>query len=391
MRPVIICGPMPGPGAGAVGGVAVHTHQLAAHLRHDGRRVRVMDDTRPFEAEETGDVLGVRGAAPADTLRIALSHPVRAAGILVRALAGRHAVPGVIPPSTAFTRSLLIAETAHSLPDAVLHIQQTDYRPLYARWAGAGQPLVIAVHGLWLLQAPVGRLPVAVAQRNLSHAAAVVTPSHALAAEVATLGVPAERVRVIPNGVDHAIFRPRDREACREALGLEVDGALAVYVGRLTTAKGVGDLLEAWSGVSRGLRDATLALVGPDEEALAGRLPGVIAPGPVPPETAALWLGAADVVVVPSHYEGFGLSALEAMASARPVVATRVGGLAEVVSDDIGSLVPPHEPDALARAVLEMLSDPVAAREAGSAAAVAATAYSWEAAADAYGRLYDDL
>ncbi|MDZ4177867.1 MAG: glycosyltransferase, partial [Coriobacteriia bacterium] len=83
--------------------------------------------------------------------------------------------------------------------------------------------------------------------------------------------------------------------------------------------------------------------------------------------------------------------ALEAMASARPVVATRVGALPEVVAADAGTLVEPHDPEALAAALLGMLENPDAAVAAGLAGAHVAANYSWEATALAFGRLYDEL
>jgi glycosyltransferase involved in cell wall biosynthesis len=309
----------------------------------------------------------------------------------VRALRGR-GVTALIPATTAITRSLLIADALRATPEAVLHIQQADYRPLYADWAGARLQRVIAVHGLGMLHPGAAPGLEALVRSNLAGATAVVTPSDWLASELGALGVAESNIRVIPNGVDHTVFRPRERSACRTELNLDADTPLVVYVGRLTIAKGVVDLLKAWTRVRRTFPTAHLALVGPASDSMPG-LPsaGVLTPGAVDAATAALWLSAADVVAVPSHYEGFGLSALEAMASARPVVATRVGGLPEVVTADAGALVDPHDPDALATALLGMLEDPDGASATGLVGTRAAAKYSWEATALAFGKLYDEL
>ncbi|MDZ4178614.1 MAG: glycosyltransferase family 4 protein [Coriobacteriia bacterium] len=391
MRPVAISGPLPGADAGSVGGVAVHTERLADGLARTGREVLVLDDSHPADRPQTGAV-GVRGAGARHIGALALRHPAHSAATAARALYGHRQAASFVPAATAITRSLLIAEALRTTPAAVLHIQQADYRPLYADWAGARLSRVIAVHGLGMLHATARPGLEALVRSNLAGAAAVVTPSEWLADEVRSLGLPARNIHVIPNGVDHALFRPRDRSACKTELSLDPDMPLVVYVGRLTVAKGVGDLLEAWNRVLAVFPAARLALVGPASDSLPG-LPSahVLTPGAVDMKDAARWLSAADVVAVPSHYEGFGLSALEAMASARPVVATRVGGLSEIVTADAGALVEPRDPGALATALLGMLDDPDAATAAGMAGARVAANYSWEATALAFGKLYDEL
>jgi len=181
------------------------------------------------------------------------------------------------------------------------------------------------------------------------------------------------RYAVIHNGVDLGHFRTADdtvRRAARARLGVPADAPLAVCVGRLTRQKGQDVLLSAWETVVRRCPQARLALVGAGDlmPALRARpVPGVSFAGAVP--DVRDWLAAADVVVLPSRWEGLPLTALEAMATGRSVVASDVAGLAEIVSPEIGALVPPVRSDPLADALLRRLRDRALARAEGDAAA----------------------
>lgn len=397
MRRVAILGPMPA--SGTVGGVAVHTDRLAEHLALDGREVTVLSDSHvetwhadAVAAEASSPtIIGVRGATAERLLALAARHPGVALGVAARALGASARRSLGVPRTTAVSRSMLVSVAARESRAEVLHVQQADFRPLFADWAGVRLPRIITVHGLGGLT--TGEYPALrrIVPANLASADIVVTPSRALADEVGALGVPPERVRVVPNGVDHDVFFPRERAACREALGLDLHAPLAVYVGRVTAHKGAGDLLAAWRSVRDTMPEAALALAGPVTADVDPAVPGVRTLGAVPHEETSVWMGAADVIVVPSRYEGFGLSALEAMASGRAVVATRVGGLAEIVPPSAGVLVPPADPDALADALLGTLRDRTAADAAGANGARAAAPYTWRAAAVAYGSLYDAL
>jgi len=197
----------------------------------------------------------------------------------------------------------------------------------------------------------------------LPQAARVVAVSRALADEVATLGVPRDRIAVVMNGVDAELFRPRDRAAARAELKLPA-GPLALYVGNLKEEKGVLDLARAWDRVARVLPDATLALVGggPLRTALEGALPPrATLLGPQPLAAIPTWLAACDVLVLPSHVEGTPNAVLEALACGRRVVASAVGGIPDVItSPTLGTLVPARSPELFAAAVIEALRTPYA-------------------------------
>jgi len=191
--------------------------------------------------------------------------------------------------------------------------------------AGLDRPRVITVHGLGALETKEYPGLAQVIPANLRNADAVTTPSHALAEEVTALGVPADRVTVIPNGVDHTRFYPRDRGQARLRLGVDHDSPLVVFAGRITVHKGAVDLAKAWPDVRRAHPHALLAFVGPGGDADVDGVDGALLPGAATPEDLAWWYAAADVVVVPSRYEGFGLVALEAMACGRPSSPRRRG------------------------------------------------------------------
>jgi glycosyltransferase involved in cell wall biosynthesis len=175
----------------------------------------------------------------------------------------------------------------------------------------------------------------------------------------AELGIAAD-TWVVPNGVDTTRLRPATagtRAAARIRLGLPT-GPLAVCVGRLCTQKGQGDLLTAWQAVRRAVPAAWLAFVGdgPDRAALqhrAGDGAGVQFAGDR--ADVAQWLAAADVVVVPSRWEGMALVPLEALACGRSVVVTDVAGAAEAVPADAGAIVPVGDLGALAGEIVRRL------------------------------------
>ncbi len=194
--------------------------------------------------------------------------------------------------------------------------------------------------------------------------------SRASADVLGGLGIGSERIVVIHNAVDTVRFAPGavDGASVRAQLGLPAEARLIVTVTRISPEKGVDDLLDAAACLLPGLPDCHLAVVGGPLEgsyftsAIASRLQAAALQGrvhfPGYAEDPRPWLAAADVVVVPSHMESFGRVNLEAMAMGRPVVATRVGGIPEVVEEGhTGLLVPARDPTALAEAVEALLRD----------------------------------
>lgn len=250
-----------------------------------------------------------------------------------------------------------------------------------------GIPYVVKVHGSDLNVQATHALRRPQIAASLRGAAAVVAVSRALAGKAAELGVDASRVHTIYNGVDGVRFAPGDKAGARARLGLDgIDGPLLLYVGNLKESKGCLDLLEAFAVMSPAQPQARLVYVGEGScrAALLARASalGVDArvrlAGAMPHDALPDWFRAADVLCLPSHNEGVPNVVLEAMACGTPVVATRVGGIPEVVPDHAGRLVPLGDRTALA----EALSG--AATQAWDHAAIAAHArgFSWEANID---------
>jgi glycosyltransferase involved in cell wall biosynthesis len=221
------------------------------------------------------------------------------------------------------------------------------------------KPCAVKVHGSDLNL--VGKMPSAraVLRRVLPKADALVSVARALSDELAALGVPRDRIHLVPNGVDTKLFAPHDKGEARRALGVPDGRPLALFVGRLEPQKGLGELLEAWDRVRAARPDAMLALVGDGVwkdrvDAKRGSLDGsIFAPGARPLREVAQWLAACDVFTLPSWMEGTPNVVLEALASGRPAVATRVGGIPDILADpESGVLVAPRDAAALADGLL---------------------------------------
>lgn len=179
------------------------------------------------------------------------------------------------------------------------------------------------------------------------------------------------RYAIVHNGVDLTRFRPagtRVRAEARTLLGVPAGAPLVVCVGRITRQKGQDVLLAAWPSIRARCPQARLVLVG-DGDMLASLppAPGVTFAGAV--QDVRGWLAAADLVVLPSRWEGMSLTVLEAFAAGRSVVVSDVPGLGEVVVPGVGARVTPGDPAALADAVTLRLLDPARTRAEGDAAA----------------------
>lgn len=173
------------------------------------------------------------------------------------------------------------------------------------------------------------------------------------------------RVRAIANGCDAAIFHPADRAAARRELGMDADADIVLYVGRLVAEKGLRELVEATRALSlqRPRLHTVLVGEGPLQSELATLLAAepslrIQLAGPQPPSRVARWMAAADLVTLPSYSEGHPNVLVEALACGRPVVATDVGGIPEVVDAQCGLLIAERDAAALTAALGSALEVP---------------------------------
>jgi len=229
-------------------------------------------------------------------------------------------------------------------------------------------PLVVTAHGQDV--ANIGAKPgVRAATRHVvKRASAVIAVSHWLRDRlVSELPEAGDKCEVINCGVDLERFAPRDAEEARARLAWSTDGTAFLCLGALTERKNVLRLARAFERHDEG----TLTFVGdgPLRAALEGR-ERVRLVGRVGHDDVPTWIDASDVVCQPSLTEPFGLATLEAMASARSVVATAVGGPPEFVTEEAGVLVGPLDDDALTAALSRAAALPrpnLAGREAAAA------------------------
>lgn len=321
-------------------------------LRDEGVRVHIADVNRSFRLGDLLRLVRILREERADVLH---THTAVAANVLAR-VAGRLAGTAVV---------------SH------LHIEN-HFRPQ--------------------------RLPAAILRTldNLSVrlAARVIAVSASTRDALVQQGYPAGRILVIPNGVDEIADAGARTPGLRAGLGIPQDAPLVGEVARLCAVKGQRELIEAMAQVP----GAWLLLVGADLEqggAYEQELRAVAAGAGVAERVvfagyrgdAGACMAELDVFALPSWIEGMPLVALEAMQRGKPVVATPVGGTAEVVLDGItGLIVPVRDPQALAAALRAVLDDPQRARALGEAGRERArTAFSAAASVQRTLEVYDDL
>ncbi len=205
-------------------------------------------------------------------------------------------------------------------------------------------------------------------------------------------------IDVIWNGADERYFFPRDRAQCRAQFELPQERRIAVYAGFLLVEKGLFELVEALARIPRERRPLlVLAGEGPAQNALesAAARNGVEARflGALAHARIGDLFGAADVVTLPSYYEGLPNVVCEAMLSERAVVATHVGGIPEIIRNErSGLLVPPRTVEPLASALERCVND-TRLRDAlaGDARAFAQAHLTWRRSAQRYETLYEDV
>jgi D-inositol-3-phosphate glycosyltransferase len=387
--------PLAQPGTGDGGGMNVYVRELAAALARAGVRCDVY--TRAFGTELDPIVHVEPGLAV---------HHVPAGPL---APVPKEALHGLVPE---FTEAVLHRMAAGHHADA-LHAN-------YWLSGIAGHtikheldlPLVSTFHTLDRVKAEVD-LADDSEHRSEEEARIIGCSDTVLAScddEVAQLvrlyDADPSRVEIVAPGVDHAFFAPGQRRQARRAVGLPEDGRMLLFVGRIQPLKGLEVAVRALAELAERCPDAFLVVVGgpsgPAGQAEVDRMHALVEGLGladrvrwVPPQAHELlstFYRAADVCVVPSRSESFGLVALEAAACGIPVVAASVGGLTSLVEEGrTGFLIEGRSPADFAAALGEILTDPVLAADLGRRAAIRARGYTWTMAAARLRRLYTEL
>ncbi len=309
---------------------------------------------------------------------------------------------------------------AQLAPDLVHFHNVSQFAPRL-RAAAPRARLVLQMHCEWLVE-----LPAPVIGRRIADVDLVLGVSEHIVRPIqAAFPRVAPRCRVLHNGVDLASFPARERVASERSVmlsalraRLDLRAPVVLYVGRLSSEKGVHVLLEAFGRLRARHPEATCLVIGPDwgpirkvspgrgevarlDADYLGHLRGLAAPhgrrvvfmGPVPNGELPLYHALADVLVAPSLFESFGIPVIEAGASGLPVIASAVGGLVDtVVPGRTGLLVPPGDPSALATALDDLATNPDRARALGRAGRErVASSFTWDDVADTLAGYYDDL
>jgi D-inositol-3-phosphate glycosyltransferase len=218
-------------------------------------------------------------------------------------------------------------------------------------------------------------------------------------------------LRVIPPGVDTSHFYPIPSDEAREFIGLKAADRMLLFVGRIEVLKGVDTLIRATAceQLTQLMPRGHLAIIGGEPDASPEHMTAemarlrrlcaelglkdtVVFLGKRSQDTLPYYYSAAEAVIMPSHYESFGMVALESMACGTPVIASEVGGLAYLVQDGrTGFTIPDGDPEALCRSLAALLGNERLRAEMGANAAAYAREYSWEKIVvqilDVYGEL----
>ena len=403
--------PLAQPGTGDSGGMNVYVRELAAAVARSGADCDVF--TRAWSPE----LPAVIDVEPG--LRV---HHVPAGPLEPMA---KESLPEVVPEFTDRVLGAMTSPTGLRLSDE----EGGPFEAVHANYWLSGLaghtikheldlPLMCTFHTLDRVKAEAGpeEVEADMPHRRAEAEAAIIACSDAVLAScsveaeqiVQLYGADPARVRLVPPGVDHAFFAPGNRLQARRALGLPADGPLLLFVGRIQPLKGADIAVRVLAELDRERpsRRATLVVVGgpsgPRGEDAYNRLmeltrelgvdERVRLVAPQPHEVISTYYRAADVCLVPSRSESFGLVALEAAACGSPVVASAVGGLTTLVEHGrTGFLVEGRDPSDFATYVNRILDDPALAEGLSARAATRALDYSWREAAERLRALHDEL
>ena len=208
------------------------------------------------------------------------------------------------------------------------------------------------------------------------------------------MGAPPEKTRAILSGCDVSVFHPADRLEARRKLHIDPNAEAVVYIGRMDVKKGLRELVEAAVSLHSLRPDLHVYMVGegPDRPLIEGAIQANNAASYIHAlsecafDDVAVWMAASDLVTLPSYMEGCPNVVIEALASGRPVVATNVGGIPEILNDECGRLVHPRDPAMLAQALASVLD-----RTWDAKAISAHGSRSWEAVAAELLEIFESL
>lgn len=224
---------------------------------------------------------------------------------------------------------------------------------------------------------------------------------------------PSSKIVVIPPGVDTRHFYPIPKDEAKEVIGISDDSHMILYVGRIEPLKGIDNLIQAISKIQKkGVLKCcphNLVIIGGEPDAKPEEMNAemarlqdlveeleienfVVFLGKQDQQILPYYYSAAEVVVMPSHYESFGMVALEAMACGTPVIASQVGGLAFLVRDgETGFVVPGNDVESLSNRLVDLIKDENLRKNLGAKSTEYAELYAWENISEKIIGVYDQV
>ncbi len=391
--------PLASLGGAETGGLNVYVRELACELADRGHHVDVF--TRRTDSTSPGTLPISDGGPPLGRVVQIAAGPQR--------YEEKDALPAYVEEFADGVADFVAAEgTKYDIIHSHYWLSGLAAERLKARW---GVPHIVMFHTLGEVKArsrvsesePEPRI---VAETEIARNAdrIVVASKDEQQLLARYYGADVDRISVVPCGVNLGLFQPIEKEDARQQLGLREDDKILLFVGRIEPLKGVDILLGAAAQLESE-SDCFVLIVGGDDSTRDGEMEHlrdlasqlgiaerVSFMGAVDHERLPLFYNAADVCVVPSFYESFGLVALEAMACGTPVVASRVGGLSVAVRDsETGYLIPWRCPEPFAERLELLLGNEELRNRFGQAAREEVERFRWANVAEAVLGLYAEV